>query len=353
MSISPKPSYQGPPGTNRVLVVDDEEIIRVVLADILAAEFSHAEVGSAEEAMPFLRETPPDVMLVDKNLPGMSGLELLGTVKVHLPACEVIVISGYASLESAIEALRLGAFDYLMKPFDDIQLVLEKVRRAAEKKELEVERRRLMEQLLASNQELLRAQDRLRQDYMETLAGMITALEARDAYTRGHSDRVAEYSAAIGQELGLPRNELAELVDGARLHDLGKIGIREDVLNKPGRLTDEEYRHIMTHPAVGADILDKMASHRHLVPYLRFHHERIDGKGYPDSLEGSKIPLGARIIAVADTFDAMTSQRPYRKPRGAEEALRIIREVAGTQLDPLVVGAFLATRMRGAKRTPA
>jgi len=350
VSQSRKPAYLGPPGTNRVLVVDDEEIIRVVMADILADEFQHAEVGSAEEAMPYLREATPDVVLADKNLPGMSGLELLGTIKVHLPNCEVIVISGYASLESAIEALRLGAFDYLMKPFDDIQLVMEKVRRAAEKKELEIERRRLMEQLLASNQELLRAQELLRQDYMETLTGMITALEARDAYTRGHSDRVAEYSAAIGQELGLTRKELDELVDGARLHDLGKIGIREDVLNKPGRLTDEEYRHIMTHPAVGADILDKMGSHRHLVPYLRFHHERMDGRGYPGGLEGSKIPLGARIIAVADTYDAMTSQRPYRTPRSREEALKTIREVAGTQLDPLAVGAFLAVQMRAASR---
>jgi response regulator RpfG family c-di-GMP phosphodiesterase len=338
--------YKGIAGTNRVLVVDDEEIIQIVLQNVLSEEYSLAVVASGEEALGLLNRETPDVVLVDKNLPGMSGIDLLRRIKEEHAETEVIVITGYASLESAIEAMRFGAYDYLLKPFEDIGLVVEKVRRAAQKREMAAERRHLMDQILASNQELMAAQDRLQRSYLQTLTVMITALEARDAYTRGHSDRVAAYTEAIGRELGLSPAVMTNLVDGARLHDLGKIGIREEVLNKTGKLTDEEYEHIKTHPGIGAEIVGKMEAYQHLVPMIRFHHERIDGKGYPDGLAQDRIPMEARIIAVADTFDAMTSQRPYRAPRPLSDALRIVREVAGTQLDPKMVGAFLATQAR-------
>lgn len=345
-STGARASYQGPAGTNRILIVDDEEVMLMLLRDVLGGEFCLVAVQTAEQAVPYLVHDPPDVVVVDKNLPGGSGLDLLKQAKALHPEVEVILITGYASLESAVEALRLGAYDYLIKPFDDIAIVLEKVRLAAEKKELSSERRQLMDQVMAANEELRAAQQRLQQGYLQTLTSMITALEARDAYTRGHSDRVAEFSAKIGKEMGLQGERYRNLVDGARLHDIGKIGIREEILNKSGRLTKEEFEHIQQHPDIGARILGEMEAYRHLVPMLRHHHERFDGKGYPDGLAGEDIPLEARIIAVADTFDAMTSKRPYREPRTTGEAIGIIREVAGSQLDPTAVGAFLMLQAR-------
>jgi HD-GYP domain-containing protein (c-di-GMP phosphodiesterase class II) len=150
----------------------------------------------------------------------------------------------------------------------------------------------------------------------------------------------------IAKELGMEGEVFQNLLDGALLHDLGKIGIREDVLNKVGKLTDDEYKHIQTHPDIGADIIGKMEAYRHLIPLVKHHHERFDGKGYPSGLAGEAIPIEARIIAVADTFDAMTSERPYREPRTHGEALRIMREVAGSQLDPRLVGVFLMLQGR-------
>jgi putative two-component system response regulator len=345
------PTYHGPDGTNRILIVDDESIIRDVLRELLGGIFCLGEVDSGEAAIPYLSMNPPDVILADKNLPGMSGLDLLKRSKEDIPETEVIIITGYASLESAIEALRMGAYDYLLKPFDDINIITEKVRRAADKKELTVERRQYLEQLTAANQELRLAQEELEKSYFQTLASMITALEARDAYTRGHSDRVAEFAAAIGWELEFSAERISRLTDGARLHDLGKIGIREDILNKKGALTPEEYEHIKTHSSIGSEILGKVDSYAHLIPMVRHHHERIDGRGYPDGLPGDKIPLEAKIISVADSFDAMISKRPYREPRTEEEAIQILRNVAGTQLDPRIVGAFLATQQRNSKKT--
>jgi response regulator RpfG family c-di-GMP phosphodiesterase len=333
--------YKGPEGSYKVLVVDDEEVIRLLVHDALVNDFCIAMVESAEEAVPYLVHQPPDVLLVDKNLPGMSGIDLLRQAKALQPECEVMVITGYASLESSIEALRLGAYDYLLKPFDDVEIVVEKVRRAGEKKDMARERRELNEQVMAANKQLRSAHERLKKSYIQTLSSMITALEARDSYTRGHSDRVADYTAMIGKAMGITGESFNNLVDGARLHDLGKIGIRETVLHKTCALTDEEYAHIKTHPSIGADIIGKMEAYRHLVPMVRHHHERFDGKGYPDGLSGKAIPLQARIIAVADSFDAMTSERPYRKTRTPNEALKEIREVAGTQLDPMVVKTFL------------
>ncbi|MBW1808631.1 MAG: response regulator [Deltaproteobacteria bacterium] len=338
--------YIGPAGTSRVLIVDDEDVVCLVLKETLAEDFALAVVNSAEEAVPYLVNNPPDVMVVDKNLPGMSGIQLLKQVKQLNPETEVIVITGYASLESSIEALREGAYDYLVKPFDDLIIVNEKVIKAAEKHELTSERRQLMEQILASNSELRQAHEQLSNAYLQTLTSMITALEARDAYTRGHSDRVAEYSELIARQLGIGGDHLRNLVDGARLHDVGKIGIREQVLNKTGKLTDEEYEHIKTHPSIGAEIIGQMEAYAHLVPMIKHHHERFDGRGYPDGSAGDEIPFDARIIAVADTFDAMTSERSYRKPRPYGDAIRIIREVSGSQLDPTAVGAFLIAQSK-------
>jgi len=352
-ATQPSSPFHGPMGTPRVLVVDDEDVIREVLRAVLEGEFALALVPTAEAATAILEHHTADVVLADKNLPGRTGLELLRTIKERWNETEVLVMTGYASLESAVDSLRLGAYDYLVKPFDDVSVVVEKVRRAAEKKELQRERRQLLEQLLASNQELLSAQERLRSGYFETLTSMAAALEARDAYTHGHSERVATYAVVLAREMGLREEQVTFIRDAAVLHDLGKIGIREDILNKPGRLTPQEFAHIQTHPEVGAGILGKMEACRHLIPAVLHHHERFDGKGYPHGLSGLDIPLEARILSVADCYDAMTSERPYRQARPEEEAVGIIRSLGGTQLDPTAVGAFLMARAKGALRIPA
>ncbi|RME21197.1 MAG: response regulator [Deltaproteobacteria bacterium] len=337
----PQVQYEGPAGAYRVLVVDDEDVVCMVIKEALKAEFDIAFVDSAEKAIPYLLQAPPHVLVADKNLPGISGIELLRQSKSLHPELEVIIITGYASMESSIEAMRQGAYDYILKPFDDISILVEKVRRACQKTELARERNKLFDQVLASNRELQKAQQLLKQSYLEALSGMIAALEARDAYTRGHSERVARLCNKIGLAMGLSRIQLDRLVNGARLHDIGKIGIREDVLNKPGRLTAEEYEHIKKHPEIGAMIVAKIQAFEDYLPVVRHHHERLDGTGYPDGLSGKQIPLEARIVAVADTFDAMTSARPYRSPRTIAHALQVLREVAGTQLDAEVVRVFL------------
>jgi response regulator RpfG family c-di-GMP phosphodiesterase len=338
--------YIGPEGRSSVLIVDDEEVITILLQEALSEHFKITFCSSGEDAVPILVNHPPDVLVADKNLPGMSGIDLLRQAKQLKPETEVILITGYASLESAIEALRFGAYDYLIKPFDDLNIVVEKIRLATEKRALGRERQMLMEQVMTTNEELRRAQERLKLGYLQTLSSMVTALETRDSYTRGHSDRVAELSGMIGKQLGLSGHQLFHLVDGARLHDIGKIGIREEVLNKATQLSNEEFDHIKTHPLMGAEIIGKIEIYAHLIPMIRHHHERYDGKGYPNGLVGQSIPLEARIISVADTFDAMTSSRPYRRTRSPGEALRIIREVAGSQLDPQAVKAFLAIQAK-------
>ena len=339
-------TYAGKEGGTRVLVVDDEEVIRILFREALGDEFQVACSDSTEQALPFLECNPPDVLVVDKNLPDRSGLELLKIAKTMRSDVEVIVITAYASLNSSLEALRSGAFDYLPKPFENLELVVEKIRRAGQKNRMMRERRQLLEKVVQTNQELRVVHERLRKGYLQTLTSMITALEARDAYTRGHSDRVAEYSLMIGRELNLSGERLSNLIDGARLHDVGKIGIREEVLHKIDALSEEEYAHIKTHPQIGADIIGKMESYLQVVPFVRHHHERFDGLGYPDGLRGEDIPLEARIIAVADSFDAMISSRAYRRPFSYTEALKVVHDLASTQLDPEVVKAFLACQRR-------
>lgn len=337
----PKPTYLGPSDAARVLIVDDDYTIQHLLSLVLRNDFRVAEVGSGEEAIAFLSQASVDVVLVDKNLPGMSGLDLLRHIKKCDAEIEVIVITGYASLESALEALRLGAYDYLQKPFDDISIVKGKVTLAAEKRYLQEERKKLIDQIKTSNVELRSANEQLQTRHFETLTSMITALEARDLYTKGHSERVAKLAKRIAQKMGFGADQISYIREGALLHDLGKIGIRESILNGRGELTTEEFRHIQTHPLIGSSIIGKMESYKHLIPMIRHHHERWDGSGYPDGLVGDQAPIGARIIAVADSFDAMTSERTYRKPLSFRDALKTVLRLSGTLLDPQVVKAFI------------
>lgn len=323
------------------LIVDDELALRRVLRRIMESDgFRCFEAASGVEAVDVLNQQR-DLMLVltDLRMPGIDGLALLQTVRRQSPDTAVVLISGNADVSMAVNCLSLGAMDYLTKPFL-LEEVRARVRQALEKRRLLLDNRTYQERLEARLREQTQRNERL---FVATLQSFAEALEVKDPYTRGHSVRVSEYSVVISQQLALSADVERQIGMGGHLHDIGKIGVREAVLNKPGPLTEEEYRHIMTHPVVGWRILSPILGDVPLsLNIVRSHHERFDGRGTPDGLRGTAIPLEARIAAVADSFDAMTSGRAYRRGgrMSLEEAVAEFRRCAGTQFDPAIVDAF-------------
>ena len=273
----------------------------------------------------------------------MSGLEMIPHVLALSPESVVVMISGMQTIESAIEALRLGAFDYVMKPFD-IRQVEASVKRAAEHYELRQAKRRYenhLEELVAQRTTALdQALVSLEDAYRSTLKALTAALETRDAETHGHSERVVTFSLRLGRELGLSREELKSLEFGSLLHDIGKIGVPDAILRKPAKLNEEEWMRMREHPLHGQQILRDIEFLRGAARVVAQHHERWDGSGYPLGLRGEEIDLNARIFAVADAFDAMISDRVYRRGRTYETAAEELDRWAGRQFDPRVVEAF-------------
>jgi putative nucleotidyltransferase with HDIG domain len=274
---------------------------------------------------------------------GMSGLEMIPHVKVVSPETVIIMISGVQTIESAIHALRLGAFDYLMKPFD-LRQAEAAVARALGHHELIVAKRRYeneLEELVAQRtSELDDALGSLENAYRSTLKALTAALEARDAETHGHSERVVTFSLRLGREYGLNAQEMKALEFGSLLHDIGKIGVPDAILRKPAKLTDEEWVRMREHPMHGQSILRGIKFLEGAARVVAQHHEKWDGSGYPLGLVGDDIDVCARIFAVADAFDAITSDRVYRKGRPYDAAAAEIDEWSGRQFDPKIVEAF-------------
>ncbi|MBI4500577.1 MAG: response regulator [Gemmatimonadetes bacterium] len=334
------------------LVVDDEPAVREVVARVLdGAGYRTLQAGSGAEALRLLEREHERVELVisDLQMPGMDGAALLRQVQRRWPELGTVIVTGVAELTTAVELLQAGAYDYITKPFG-IDEVVARVRQALDKKRLVTENRRYQMHLA----ELVRQQaSRIEELFLEAVQTLVEALEAKDPYTRGHSARVSSYAAATARALGLPEGEVHLIQLGAELHDVGKIGVRESVLLKPAALSDEEYRHIMSHTVVGAAILSPLFKNApDALAIVRSHHERMDGRGFPDGLSGDRIPISARVVTVADAFDAMTSGRTYRSARGSREALDEVRAGAGTQFDPDVVAAFLRAHDRAGVRLP-
>jgi putative two-component system response regulator len=325
----------------RCLIVDDEPRLRQVLARLMRGDgFDCAEAGSGVEALEALERTPVPLLLTDLRMPRMDGLELLRHVRDRYPDTAVVMITAVADVDSAVQALSLGATDYLTKPFH-LDEVRARVAQALEKRRLRMENRDYQERL---EERVAQQARRIEELFLAAIQSLVESLEVKDPYTRGHSDRVSRYSATIAEGLGLDAGFVRHVELGGHLHDIGKIGVREAVLNKPGPLTDEEYRHIMTHPMVGWQILSPLLGDAPTaLRVVRWHHERYDGRGIPDGLAGEEIPLEARIAAVADSFDAMTSSRPYRPGRrmSVAAALEELRRHRGTQYDPRVLDVFL------------
>ncbi len=327
----------------RVLVVDDEPEIREILCDLLGLDYECASVSSAEEALEHLRAEKRDLVISDITMGGMSGLEMIPHVAALAPETVVVMISGMQTIESAIEALRLGAFDYIMKPFD-LRQVEAAVRRALEHHQLRQSKRRYenhLEELVEQRTAALdRALSSLEDAYRSTLKALTAALETRDAETHGHSERVVTYSLRLGRELGLTKSEMTALEFGSLLHDIGKIGVPDAILRKPAKLDEAEWEKMREHPTHGQSILRDIEFLEGAARVVAQHHEKWDGSGYPLGLRAEEIDLNARIFAVADAFDAMTSDRVYRRARSYEAAAAELDAWAGRQFDPRIVEAF-------------
>ena len=329
--------------SSRMLIVDDEREITKILSDLLSVNLECETASSAEEALARLRQGEFRLVISDITMPGMSGLEMVPHVKQISPDAVVIIISGLQTVESAIEAMRLGAFDYLMKPFD-LRQVEAVVKRALEHQELIVARQRYENQLEElverRTEELDQALASLQNAYRSTLKALTSALETRDSETHGHSERVMTYSLRLGREYGLDSELMKALEFGSLLHDIGKIGVPDAILRKPAKLTEKEWVQMREHPIHGRQILRGIEFLEGPSRVVAQHHEKWDGSGYPLGLRGEDIDICARIFAVADAFDAITSDRVYRRGKSYEAAAEELDQWAGKQFDARVVAAF-------------
>ncbi len=330
-------------GRARVLIVDDEPEIREILCDLLSSDYTCASRSSAEETLELLSTDRFDLVISDITMSGMSGLEMIPHVVSIAPETVVLMISGMQTIESAIEALRLGAFDYIMKPFD-LRQVEAAVKRALEHHELREAKRRYenhLEELVEQRTvELDQALLSLEDAYRSTLKALTAALETRDAETHGHSERVVTFSLRLGRELGLDKAQMTALEFGSLLHDIGKIGVPDAILRKPAKLDEAEWAKMREHPLHGQAILREIEFLEGAARVVAQHHERWDGSGYPLGLKGCEIDLNARIFSVADAFDAIISDRVYRRGRSYEAAAAELDTWSGRQFDPQVVAAF-------------
>jgi putative two-component system response regulator len=329
-------------GSANCLVVDDEPTLRRSLIRMLEGQGFHCfEASNGREALDVLErigEAP--LVISDLRMPDLDGIELLESLRERYPDTSVIMLTGMGETTTAVDCLHKGAADFLLKPISMSELQA-RVARVLEKRALVLQNRYYQQHL---EQRVHEQALRIQELFLQGVQMLARALEAKDAYTRGHSIRVSQYAVATAERLGFDGASLDGIRLGGELHDIGKIGTREAVLHKPGLLTEEEYRQISEHPALGEKMLWPLAQDSpDVLRIVRSHHERLDGRGFPDGLRGEKIPVEARIVAVADSFDAMTTERPYRMSRSAEAAIEELRRVAGTQLDPMAVEAFVAT----------
>jgi putative two-component system response regulator len=337
----------------RLLIVDDELSVREVLAEGMAAfGYETRMAGSASEAFEMLRREPVHLILSDIEMPGENGLALLKKVKAYDDELDVVMVTGVIDASTAINSIRQGASDYVTKPFnlEEVQIVIDRtiekrrliLENRAHQKHLEVLVAQRTQQVLEKKREVERLYEDLQESYESTLQALVTALDFRDNETQGHSHRVVEYAVQVAVKLGVEEPELSWIRRGAILHDVGKIGVSDAILRKPGKLDPEEWEEMRRHPEMGYHMLKRI---RFLAPALDIvycHQERYDGSGYPRQLKEEGIPLGARIFAVVDTFDAMTSDRPYRAALSITEAREEIKTWSGRQFDPQVADAFLS-----------
>jgi len=322
-----------------ILVIDDNPEVLKLMKMLLSDEFDLEMTTSAEKGLSLVKEKGPDLILCDVMMPGMDGHAFSRAVKAdeaqkHIP---IILVTARTGAEMLAQGIQAGADDYISKPFDSVELKA-RIRSLLRFREVE-------SQLALANRNLkMRTSDLVDQQrslFLSTVKSLVSAIDAKDEYTRHHSTRVTEFTLKIAAKMNFSEKELGDLELASLLHDVGKIAVPENILNKPGKLTDQEFALIKEHPARGESILRPVIELKNIAPVVRAHHEHYDGTGYPDGLKGREIPLGARIMSVADTYDSITSERPYRKAASHRYAVKEIIRCSGSQFDPEVVEHFL------------
>lgn len=330
----------------RLLVVDDDEAVRQIVAELLRDEgYEPSTAATADEAVAMMRQSHFPLVITDIKMPGRDGITMLREIRSEFPDAAVIMMTGYGQVESAVEALKWGASDYLTKPIR-VNHLAAAVLRALDRRRLVLEhkayQRGLEGAVLEKTAALENAYQQISETYRITLESLVTALDARECETGSHSQRVVRFSLAIGDRMGVTGQDRDDLARGALLHDIGKIGVPDHILLKPARLTEDEWVEMRKHPEIGARIISGIEFLAPAADIVLAHQERWDGQGYPRRLRGEQIPLGARIFAVADTIDAITTDRPYRRGRSFAHAREELLRCSGTQFDPAVVAVTAA-----------
>jgi putative nucleotidyltransferase with HDIG domain len=340
-----------PERKEHILLVDDEAWITDVIYEQLSIEgFTVSFSNTSAEVMGLLEENTYDLILLDIYMPPPDGFVLLNQIREKYPFLPIIMLTAFSDANTASRAMREGAYDYIVKPHQTSQLV-SRIERALERGQLLRERaqaQELLEQRVEEQTEQLRKQskqlsqmlDKVLVTYQATLKALEATLDVRDQSSPGHCRRVSKLAVQLGTRLGVKGNDLIALEHGALLHDIGKLGISDAILLKPGPLTSEEWTTMRKHPEIGCDIVGHIEFLQDSLPIIRHHHEHFDGSGYPDGLQGQEIPFLARIFAIVDVYDALTNQRPYNKVLSIEQVLRILQESKGKQFDPQIVDAF-------------
>ncbi len=331
---------------SRILFVDDEEPVRLLLRECLdGTEFQVVTAADGPAALTAMAKNPFDLVIADVRMPGMSGFELLAEVVKDFPDTGIILLTGFGDVAMAVVAMKAGALDYILKPFETGD-ILERVRRAlahrGRSREQALHLFLLKETVSQRAEDLRRTLASLHDCSQATMEALVAALETRERETLSHSSRVSAYTVHLAELLGVSGADLSVVRQGAMLHDIGKIGVADSILLKPGELNESEWVEMKRHPEIGEWILEGVESLQPASSIVLSHHERFDGEGYPNKLAGKKIPLGARIFAVSDTFDAIRSDRPYRRGVGYQKARAEIIRNSGTQFDPAVSECFLS-----------
>lgn len=333
-----------------LLVVDDEDALRSALMRYLTQQgYQVHGAASAAEALQAVKLHRISAVLLDVRMPDKSGVDTVPDLLATDRDLAILMLTAVNDATTASLCLQRGAFDYLTKPIDlpDLDRAL---RSALRRREKAIEDQQtqfyLKEEVLTRTAELRRERAKLERLSVATLEALVNALEAKDAFSRGHSARVADLAALVAIEMGASDEEVETVRAAGRLHDIGKIGIHETILNKEGPLTPEEYAHVKAHVTIGSQILAPLTHLGDVIPFIRHHHEQYDGHGYPDGLSGEAIPLGARILCAAEIFDALTTPRPYQERMAPEAAAVRMRELSGRVIDPAVLEALIAVTER-------
>jgi len=332
-----------------ILVVDDEREACAIINRFLKKKgFETVSVFDGATAVEYVRQHSPDAVVLDIRMPGIDGVETLKRIRSFNNECAIIMLTAIDELGVALDTIRSGADDFLRKPvmLPELEITLDsEIEKHRLRKENEEYQKGLEIKVGEQTKHLQKLNEYLTDTNIKVVRALSKTVEAKDVYTKGHCERVTEISLKIGMEIGLSDNDLEALEYGAVLHDIGKIGVREDLLNKPGKLTDKEYDQVKTHTTIGFEIIKDIDFMKRVKHIVRNHHERLDGEGYPDRLAGKQVNVLSRVVALADAYDAMTSDRAYRNSMTNDRALSIISDGKGSQFDPELADIFIGKRI--------